>query len=185
MPAPHGPTSIGLVWAQSRDGVIGQDGDMPWSLPEDQAHFREVTAGSVVIMGRRTWDSLPERFRPLPGRTNVVLSRRRDLRLEGADVVPDVATACARAAGRAAWVIGGEQVYTAFLGLADRAESTEIDVRVEGDTAAPVLGEDWTRVACSPQDGWHTSRTGLRYRFCTWTRAGGPGTAARPAEAPR
>lgn len=179
------PASVGLVWAQSVDGVIGRDGDMPWYLPEDQAHFREVTTGSPVIMGRRTWDSLPERFRPLPGRANIVLSRRTDLRLEGADVVPDVAAALAAAASaRVAWVIGGEQVYAAFLGVADRAEVTEIDVRVEGDTAAPALGEGWDVVSRSPEEGWHVSRTGLRYRFSSLVRSAGSvrdgGTAERP-----
>ncbi|WP_199423794.1 dihydrofolate reductase [Actinotalea solisilvae] len=190
MAADRRPASIGLVWAQSVDGVIGRDGDMPWYLPEDQAHFREVTTGSPVIMGRRTWDSLPERFRPLPGRANVVLSRRTDLRLDGADVVPDVGSAlehAAAASSRVAWVIGGEQVYAAFLALADRAEVTEVDVRIEGDTAAPVLGPGWHVVSRSPDDGWHVSRTGLRYRFSSLARtteaARDHGTAERPTGA--
>ncbi len=94
--------SLGLVWAQSVDGVIGVDGALPWHLPEDMAHFREVTAGALVVMGRATWASLPQRFRPLPGRVNVVLSRAPGLELAGATVVRSVAEALdARRPGRA------------------------------------------------------------------------------------
>lgn len=178
---PGAPTALGLIWAQSADRCIGRDGDLPWYLPEDQAHFREITTGHPVIMGRRTWDSLPDRFRPLPGRTNIVLSRRADLHLEGAEVVPDVDAALDRVAGRAAWVIGGAQVYGAFLPLADRVEMTEIDVRADGDTAAPALDDGWRQTAVSPAEGWHVSRTGLRYRYRTFVRAGADrGTAERP-----
>ncbi|WP_182113598.1 MULTISPECIES: dihydrofolate reductase [unclassified Actinotalea] len=167
------PASIGLIWAQSADRCIGRDGDLPWHLPEDQAHFREITTGSPVIMGRRTWESLPERFRPLPGRRNVVLSRQPGLELDGADVVPDVAAAAALAAGVTAWVIGGEQVYTQFLPLADRIEMTQIDVMVQGDTRAPTLDRGWRLATRSPHEGWHTSRTGLRYRFLSFVRESG------------
>ncbi|MBX9246278.1 dihydrofolate reductase [Actinotalea ferrariae] len=176
-----GPVSVGLIWAQDADRCIGRDGDLPWYLPEDQAHFREVTTGHPVIMGRRTWESLPERFRPLPGRTNIVLSRRPDLRLEGAHVVPDVASATPLAAGRSLWVIGGAQVYAAFLPVADRVELTEIDLRVDGDTRAPALDETWHEESRSPVDGWHVSRTGLRYRFRSLVRSAPPGGTAEQA----
>ena len=66
---------LGAIWTQTDAGIIGRDGDMPWYAPEDLAHFKKVTLGAPVIMGRRTWESLPPRFRPLPGRTNIVISR--------------------------------------------------------------------------------------------------------------
>lgn len=164
---------LGLVWAQSREGVIGVGGDLPWDLPEDRAHFRAVTDGHPVVMGRATWDSLPARFRPLPGRENVVLSRRPDLVLEGATVVPGVEGALEVVADRDAWVIGGAAVYAAFLDRADRIEVTDVDVTVTGDTWAPRPDPaDWSEVAREPVDGWATSRTGLRYRFRSLRRVG-------------
>ncbi|MCL3860186.1 dihydrofolate reductase [Actinotalea sp. K2] len=157
-----------MVWGQSSDGFIGRDGGLPWHLPEDLAHFRRLTTGHPVIMGRATWDSLPARFRPLPGRENVVLSRRPGLTLEGATVVGSVQDALAHVAGRESWVIGGAQVYEAFLPYADRLEVTEVDVLVGGDTSAPLLPAGWTCTARS--DEWLVSTSGLRYRFTTWRR---------------
>ena len=163
-----------MVWAQSVDRVIGVDGTLPWHLPEDMAHFREVTAGALVVMGRTTWASLPQRFRPLPGRVNVVLSRTPGLELAGATVVRSVAEALdvAGRAGRPAWVIGGGQVYAAFEAVADRAEITEVDVRLGAGTWAPTLGDGWTRTRTDPGQGWATSTGGLRYRFVSWARGG-------------
>lgn len=168
------PASIALIWAQSGDRCIGRGGTMPWYLPEDAVRFRELTSGHPVIMGRRTWESLPDRFRPLPGRTNVVISRTAT-GLPGAHVVPDVAAAAALAAGQEAWVIGGAQVYGAFMPLADRLEVTQIDVVVAGDTAAPTMGPGWKLLRRTPERGWHTSSTGLRYRFLGFERSSGSG----------
>ncbi len=167
--------SLALVWAQSADGVIGVDGALPWHLPEDLAHFRELTAGSVVVMGHSTWRSLPERFRPLPGRTNLVLSREPGLLLDGAVVVGGVDDALAAVDGRAAWVIGGAQVYGAFLDRADRAEVTEIDLVVGPGTRAPRLDAGWEVADVVPQAGWARSSTGLRYRFLSHRRRGHEG----------
>jgi len=192
-----GPT-LGLVWAQARDAagrpVIGAGGTMPWHLPEDLAHFRRVTSGHPVVMGRRTWDSLPPRFRPLPGRTNVVVTRQRGWSAgepsprAGASggAVPDggppaeQAGAPVRVAGSVAealaaardtgsgevWVMGGAQLYAATIALADRCVVTEIDAVVEGDTYAPDVPGGWAVHAGE----WATSSTGLRYRFTTCTR---------------
>lgn len=178
---------LGLIWAQAGaadggPGVIGRDGGLPWHLPEDLAHFRELTTGRPVVMGRATWDSLPPRFRPLPGRTNIVLSRRTGATAAGATVVPDVATGLALAGGGPAWVIGGAQVYAATIALADRLEVTEIDTVVDGDARAPRIDATWRRVAVEPgargrAPGWRTSSTGLRYRFVTYERAALPGAA--------
>ena len=163
--------TLSMIWAQSADGFIGLDGTLPWRLPEDQAHFKALTAGHPVLMGRATWDSLPDRFRPLPGRENIVLSRRTRLQLPGARVVRDVATALAAVGDRDAWVIGGAQVYAAFAPLADRLEVTEVDLVVHGDTPAPVLDESWTVVRRRPAEGWLTSAGGVRHRFLTLERA--------------
>jgi dihydrofolate reductase len=163
--------TLGLVWAQARGGVIGRGGALPWHLPEDLARFRRLTTGSPVLMGRATWDSLPARFRPLPGRENLVLTRTPGWSAPGATVVPDVADAPRLLAGRDAWVIGGAQVYAAFLDRADRIEVTEIDVDVPGDAFAPDVDDAvWERVATDPEEGWHTSVGGLRYRFVSRRR---------------
>lgn len=151
--------------------MIGRDGRLPWHLPEDLARFRELTQGHAVVMGRRTWDSLPERFRPLPGRRNVVLTRRTDVELPGAEVAHDMGEALRLLPDRDAWVIGGLEVYLAFLPLAQRVELTQVDVVVREGTAAPALGLGWRVVHREPETGWETSETGLRYRFCRLERA--------------
>ena len=112
-------------------------------------------------MGRRTWDSLPPRFRPLPGRRNVVLTRDRAWTAEGAEVAHDVAAVLRGGV----WVIGGADIYAAALPLADVAEVTELADEVEGDRYAPRLDDRWR---LSASDGWHESATGLRYRWCTY-----------------
>lgn len=161
---------LAAIWARSVDGVIGRDGRLPWSLPEDMARFKALTSGHVVIMGRATWESLPAAARPLPGRENVVLSRTLG-EAAGAVVVPDVDAALALVGDRPAWVLGGAQVYTAFLPRVGRVEETVVDVRVGAGVRAPHLGDEWQEVATEPDDGgWLTSRTGLRYRLRTLLR---------------
>jgi dihydrofolate reductase len=161
--------SIALVWAQSADRFIGAAGTLPWYLPEDLARFRELTIGHPVIMGRSTWESLPERFRPLPGRQNVVLSSQvREL--PGAQVAADLETALAMVAGQDAWGIGGARVFTEFLPHATRLEVTQVDTVVNGDTRAPVLDRDWHVEHRTPAEGWATSTTELRYRFLSFAR---------------
>lgn len=157
--------SLGLIWAQSRAGVIGRDGRLPWHLPEDLAHFRAVTIGHPVIMGRLTWESLPARFRPLPRRRNVVLSRQPGWIADGAVVVDSLTGALQGVGSGPAWVIGGGQVYQAALPYAGVAEVTEIDIDVSGDTGAPDLA-GWT---CRSTGKWQLSATGLRYRFLSYT----------------
>ncbi|MGN7798537.1 dihydrofolate reductase [Leifsonia sp. 22587] len=159
--------TLALIWAQARDRVIGADGGMPWHLPEDLKHFRDLTGTDPVVMGRRTWESLPERFRPLPGRANVVVTRQPDWNADGAQVAHTVEQGLA-AAGDAStvWVIGGAELYRQTLPLADRLEVTEIDLEVPGDTRAPEPGEGWTVHAGE----WATAANGTRYRFLTYTR---------------
>ena len=161
---------LGLVWAQARGGVIGADGRLPWHLPEDLRLFRELTTGSTVVMGRRTWDSLPERFRPLPGRRNVVLTTDPSWAADGAERVGGVDDVLARADGGNLWVIGGGRVYAAFLPHADRVVVTDVDTAVDGDTWAPQLGAEWARVSRAPRTGWAASTTGLRYAVSEYAR---------------
>jgi dihydrofolate reductase len=158
---------VGLVWAQSTSGVIGRAGDIPWHLPEDLARFKRVTMGHTVVMGRRTWDSLPARVRPLPGRRNVVLSRQADFIADGAEVVDSLDKALS---DPQTWVIGGGQIYALALPYAKRCEVTEVEIelpRDDDDALAPVLDEAWLRETGE----WVTSRSGLRYRFHSYCRA--------------
>jgi dihydrofolate reductase len=160
-----------MIWAQARGGVIGRDGAMPWHVPEDLAHFRATTRGHVVLMGRSTWDALPARFRPLPDRENLVLSRRPGLELPGARVVASVAEALEVVGDRDAWVIGGGQVYRALEPVADRLEVTELDLDVAGDTLAPAVDPArWSEVGVVPEHGWAPSASGVPYRVRTYAR---------------
>jgi len=126
---------IALVVAVARNGVIGRDNALPWRLPDEMAHFRRVTLGKPVVMGRHTWESLKK---PLAGRANIVVSRQPGLRAEGAIVVRSLDEAW-RAAGSAeeVCVIGGSTLYAETLPLADTIYLTEVDADVEGDTRFP------------------------------------------------
>ncbi|MEO7016335.1 MAG: dihydrofolate reductase [Leifsonia sp.] len=164
-----GVGSVALIWAQAKGGVIGRDGSMPWHLSEDLAHFRTLTGTDTVIMGRKTWDSLPERFRPLAGRTNVVVTRRTDWSEPGAIVAHSLEHALTVSPSETTWVMGGAELYRLAIPVADRLEVTEIDLEVEGDAFAPSVGDGWTASPSAALE-WHTSKTGLRYRFLTYLR---------------
>jgi len=156
---------LGLIYAHARNGVIGKDGKLPWHLPEDLAHFKRLTLGCPVIMGRKTWDSLPERFRPLPGRLNIVVTRNSDWKPGGATTVPSFAQAVALVSAQPlVWVIGGGELFAQSLPFADVAEVTEIDADFEGDVFAPQLGPDWKESAREK----HTAATGIPYSFVTF-----------------
>jgi dihydrofolate reductase len=164
---------IGLIWAEARGGVIGADGGMPWHVPEDLAHFKVTTMGAPVVMGRRTWESFPDRFRPLPGRRNIVVTRQRDWTDAGADRAASLEAALVAAdetGPERIWVIGGGQLYREAIALADRLDVTELDLEVDGDTRAPDR-TDWRTVSADPADGWRTSSSGIRYRFLVLQRA--------------
>ena len=159
--------TLALIWAQAANGVIGADGSMPWQVPEDLARFRQLTMGSAVIMGRRTWDTIEPRFRPLPGRRNIVVTRDRSWIADGAEVAHSIDEAVAL--DDAPWVMGGAQIYAATIDLADRLEVTEIAAAPEGDALAPTI--DPARWALALDAPWLTSRTGIDYRFLSYTRA--------------
>lgn len=158
---------INLIYARAANGVIGKSGSMPWHLPEDLAHFKRLTQGHPVLMGRKTWDSLPPKFRPLPGRTNIVITRQADWQAEGAQCAGSLKEAL-QLAGPApeVWVIGGAQIYAQAEPLASRAEVTEIAQDFAGDALAPVLGLPWVETARDD----HTSSNGLKFSFITYNK---------------
>ncbi len=130
--------TIALVAAIARGGVIGRDNTIPWRLPEDLAHFKVLTTGHPVVMGRRTWCSLPDRFRPLPDRRNVVVTRNPAWHGEGAERAASLDEALQLLGGETRlFVIGGAELYAAALPVADELLLTEIDADVEGDTFFP------------------------------------------------
>jgi len=161
-----------LIAGVARNGAIGRDNMLLWHLPEDMKHFRAMTMGAPVIMGRKTWDSLPERFRPLPGRHNIVLTRQTRLNAPGLTVVADLdaALAVARQDKPArVFVIGGEQIYREALPLADELMLTEIERDYEGDAHFPDFARDAfaevereRHVAASPND--------FHFSFVTYRR---------------
>ncbi len=156
-----------LIYARAANGVIGINGTLPWHLPEDLAHFKRTTLGGPVIMGRKTWDSLPPKFRPLPGRTNIVVTRQPDWSETGAQRASDLREAlqlCEQAAD--VWVIGGAQLYALAEPLAHSAVVTEIEQNFEGDAFAPTLGAAWHETARER----HVAANGLPFSFVTYTR---------------
>ena len=166
---------INLIWAQARNRVIGNKGTMPWHLPEDLAHLKRMTLGYPVVMGRKTWDSIPPKFRPLPGRTNVVITRQVDWRADGAlpaNNMIEALSICEHMSiildpsPEQVWVIGGAQIYAQALPLAKRVVVTEIDSDFEGDAFAPTLGSEWQETEREQQ----TSKTGLAFSFVTYIR---------------
>jgi dihydrofolate reductase len=154
-----------LIYARARNGVIGANNTLPWHLPEDLAHFKRTTLGQPVIMGRKTWDSLPPKFRPLPGRLNIVVTRQPDWQAEGAlraGSIDEAMTLCP--ADAQAWVIGGAEIYAQAAPRASSAVVTEIDQDFEGDAFAPTLGDGWSEV----QREQHTAANGLPFSFVTY-----------------
>jgi dihydrofolate reductase len=157
--------TLGLIWAEAHGGVIGADGGMPWHVPEDLAHFKQVTLGVPVVMGRRTWDSLPERFRPLPDRENIVITRQADWVADGVRRAASVSDALTGLDD--VWVIGGAQIFSEVIDRADRLEVTELDLDVDdGDAFAPSRA-GWR---LTDAGDWQLSRTGIRFRFLGYQR---------------
>lgn len=160
---------LSLIAAVARNGVIGKDNQLLWHLPGDMRHFRETTRGKPVIMGRKTWDSLPEKFRPLPGRTNVVITRQQAWSAPGAIVAHSLGDAIVQCgAVDTIWVMGGANVYAQALPMADQVVVTEIDADFEGDAYAPILGEQFQPVEREA----HVSSQGLPFAFVTYVRVG-------------
>jgi dihydrofolate reductase len=168
---------VALIAAVARNGVIGNGDDLVWKLPEDMAFFKRTTMSNPVIMGRKTWDSIPARFRPLAGRVNIVVTRQKDWQEPGAVVAHDLEQALELALesvatnphGLRAFVIGGAQLYALALPHADELVLTEIDHDFEGDARFP---------AWSPQHFVETARerhhaaapNDFDYAFVTYRR---------------
>jgi dihydrofolate reductase len=159
---------IAIVAAVARSGVIGREGGLPWHLPEDMAHFRAVTIGHPVVMGRRTWESLPSRFRPLPSRRNVVVTRNASWQAEGAERAASLEDALDRLAGEErVSIIGGGELFSAALPLADELLLTEIDLDVDGDTFFPKLDQGQFEETSREE---HVSDDDVRFAFVTYLR---------------
>ncbi len=173
---------LNLIYARARNGVIGLNNALPWHLPEDLAHFKRQTQGCPVVMGRKTWDSLPPRFRPLPGRLNVVLTRDPLWTAPPGGTTDAISSKISDVNGiqrfdslesallnlkdhPEVWVVGGAQIYAQALPLAQRVVVTEIDADFAGDAHAPTLGEEWAETGRES----HTAANGLRYSFVTYT----------------
>ncbi len=167
---------IGAIWAQGSNGIIGASGTMPWHVPEDLAHFKRVTAGHPVVMGRKTWDSFPEKYRPLPNRSNIVLTSSDHEQLRNAGALPagsvDEALALARHSegSEEIWIIGGGKLYAATVDLLDIAVITRLNLSPAGDTKAPALTKDFVLSSADPAEQWHSSKSGTEYRFESWIR---------------
>ena len=154
-----------LIAAVARNGVIGRDNRMPWHLPEDLRHFKALTMGHPMIMGRKTWESLPGR---LPGRPHIVVTRDDGYRAEGATVVHSLPAAIANAGDCGeVFVIGGAEIYAQALATADRLQLTEIDADFDGDTTFPAWDRhQWRETSRISQ----VSAAGLGHAFVTYDR---------------
>ena len=155
-----------LIYARAANGVIGLNNQMPWHLPEDLAHFKRTTLGCPVLMGRKTWESIPAKFRPLPGRANLVITRQNEWHAEGAHVVHSLEEGMSLALalcpeGKDLWVMGGAEIYAQAAPFAEEAVVTEIDADFDGDAFAPQLSSAWQEVSRES----HTSTTGLKFSF--------------------
>ncbi len=156
--------SLHLILARAANGVIGLNNTLPWRLPEDMAHFKRTTMGCAVLMGRKTWDSLPPKFRPLPGRVNIVLTRDADWQADGALRAASLHEAMGLCPADAKiWVTGGAEVYAQAMALASTAVVTEIEAEFEGDAFAPAFSDAWKEV----ERERHVSTTGLAFSFVT------------------
>ena len=166
---------ISIVAAVARGSVIGRDNAIPWRIPEDARRFRALTTGHPVVMVRRTWDSLPDRFRPLPGRRNIVVTRNPDWRADGAERAGSLGEALRLVEGAPqAFVIGGAEIYAAALPVCDELLLTEIDADVEGDVTFPAFDRaEFEEVSRERL----VSETGLSFSFVTLTRRSAAGRA--------
>ncbi len=177
---------IVIIAAVAKNGVIGRDNQLIWNIPEDMAHFKALTQGHTVLMGRKTWESLPPRFRPLPGRRNIVISRQADYSAPGAEVADSLKNGLklASPSGPAVdsmavtivFIIGGEQIYAQAMALADRLEITEVELEPDGDAWFPEITTPLESTA-GPTVNWEIvakstppSQSGTGFSFLTYRR---------------
>jgi len=146
---------ISLIAAMTENRVIGKDNDLPWKLPDDMKYFQKTTKGHVVIMGRKNYDSLPPSFKPLPNRTNVILTRQNGYQAKDCVVINNLSQAFdfAKSEGeKEVFVIGGGQIYQEAISICDRIYLTEIKTEIEGDTFFPILDSSWKEKSRAPHD---------------------------------
>lgn len=161
--------TFSLIAALAKNRVIGQDGDIPWRIPEDWQHFKRVTMGKPVIMGRRTFESIGQ---PLPGRTNIVVTRNPEFDVEGVTVTHSLKEAIDKAEVEKAdelFVIGGNQLYAEAFGKADRLYLTYVDKEVEGDTFFPEFDKrEWRELE---RHDHYSAKAEVAFSFVTLERA--------------
>lgn len=159
---------IVIIVAVAQNRVIGKDNQLIWNIPEDMAHFKSLTAGHTVLMGRKTWESLPPRFRPLPGRRNIVISRQGDYTAPDAELAHSLENALALAANdQIVFIIGGADIYRQALPLADRLEITEVELSPEGDSWFPEIpAAEWKLTAKETP----SASKGTGFAFLTYSR---------------
>lgn len=147
---------ITIVAALAENNCIGKDGKLPWRIPEDQKRYRELTMGTVVVMGRKTWESLPEKFRPLPNRKNVVITRQADYPVpEGVEIFASLELALAAHKDEPVTINGGSEIYRQGLAFADKLELTRVHRVVEGDTFFPEIDPaEWKETQREDHDGF-------------------------------
>ena len=152
-----------LIAAVAKNGCIGKDGTLPWRIPEDMKHFRALTTGKIVVMGRKTWESIPSTFRPLPDRTNVVVTRQIGYAVPaGVETYPSVDEALTWHTDDETFIIGGAEIYRQTIENADRLEITEVDQQVDGDAFFPAIDPAiWKETTREPHDG---------FAFVTYTK---------------
>jgi dihydrofolate reductase len=156
---------ITLIVAMAENGVIGNEGTIPWRLSADLKRFKRLTVGKIVVMGRKTWDSLPKK--PLPDRVNIVITRQPGWRGEGALAVSSLDDALAKAGNGEVMVIGGAEIYRQALPRAHRIELTEIQRAFAGDAHFAFDRDQWREIARED----HVADDGLPFRYLTLVRS--------------
>jgi dihydrofolate reductase len=165
-------SKITAIWAQGELGVIGSNGQIPWTIPQDLAFFKEQTMGGAVIMGRKTWESIPEKFRPLSGRVNIVLTNDMTYEAKGALVVHSTRRAIDVATHNPnVFIIGGDMIYRQFMWYVQHAIVTEVDYTAAGDAYAPTLREgEWELTRETYWAESHPGTMGFKYRHMFYDR---------------
>ena len=155
-----------MIVAMGKDGAIGKEGNLLWTLPGDLKRFKNITMGHPVVMGRKTWDSLPKR--PLPGRRNIILTRNKDFNEDGAEIAHSVTAALAMTEGENPFIIGGAEIYRQFLPFATKLFLTEVDdYQPDADARLQINLEDWEEIERSEN---YFTPDGVRYCYITYTR---------------
>lgn len=141
--------SVALIAAVADNGCIGKKNQLPWYIPEDLKRFKQLTAGKVVLMGRKTWESLPEKFRPLPNRVNVVITRQGNFSVPaGVEVFSDIPSALEKHSSADVFIIGGAEIYKQTMAKADSLHITEVKQTIDGDAFFPAIDKTiWKEIS--------------------------------------